>query len=196
MRGHGNVGRVANDLVLMNPHLHLPPSWEGTKAQSRCGPKGTARETTAKVLKVSPVISVEALADLGAHVAQCKGVIHGLLRPLGIGSGHLVTSVVATAEVVLELRAELFWNTLVLDKDRVLAVCVAVLERLGRNVLDDPGRFLVLRSYADVKDAAALRSDNGARGSHTGRVHWGRRVLAQRQELPGHQQVCQQPMAG
>lgn len=83
-------------------------------------------EPAAKVFEMRPVVAVEAVADLWAHVAQRKRVIHGFLTPLGIGSRDLVPSVIAGAEVVLELCAEHFWDCNVFDEDAVLAVGIAV----------------------------------------------------------------------
>lgn len=137
---HSNVGRTSNDLVADPPLAICVLLGQVQRSSHDANRRVTSSQTTAEVLKVSPVISVEALADLRAHVAQGKRIVHGLLRPFGIGSRHLVASIIAATEVVLELSTELFWNGLVLNKDRVLAVCVTILERLGSDVLDNPCR--------------------------------------------------------
>jgi hypothetical protein len=159
MRGHSNVRWVSNDFVA-NPPLAIclflgqiqRPSYNTNR-------RITSSKSTAKVLKVSPVVSVESLADLRTHVAQSKRIIHGLLRPLSISSRNLMASVIATAEVVLELRAELFGYGVVLDKDGVFAVCIAVLERLGGDVLDNPRR---------VSGSAVVGRGQGRGGSQVG----------------------------
>ena len=141
MGGHGDIRRIANDLVANSPlairlflgQIQRPSDYPHRRIASS--------ETTAEVLEVCPVVSVEALSNLRTHVAQRKRIIHSLLRPLCVRSRDLVSSVIATAEVILELRAELFWYGIVFDKDRVFAVSIAVFERLGGDVLDNPRRI-------------------------------------------------------
>lgn len=86
-----------------------------------------------------PVVAVKALADLRAHVGQEEGVVHGVLAPFRIRRGHLVAAVVAGAEVVLQLAAELFGDRGVLEEDGVLAVAVGLREGGGCDVLCYPG---------------------------------------------------------
>ncbi|PNY23647.1 hypothetical protein TCAP_06417 [Tolypocladium capitatum] len=141
VRGDGDGGWAADHLV-----LDVPLVVDGVLSGEveRPGDDADRRvlhgEAAAKVLKVRPVIAVEALADLGAHVGEVKGLIHGFLGPFGVGGGDLVAAVVAAAEVVLELAAELGGHGVVLDEGAVLAVAVADGERGGRDVLDDPLR--------------------------------------------------------
>lgn len=72
-----------------------------------------------------PVVAVEALADLGAHVAEEEGLVHGRLAPLAVSGGDLVAPVVAAPEVIFEFGAEHLGHAAVLDKSRVLTVAVA-----------------------------------------------------------------------
>lgn len=141
MRGDGDGGRRPNHLV-----ADVPLAVDGVLARQiqRAGDDAdagvAAGEAAAKVLKVRPVVAVEAVADLGADVCQVEGVVHGLLGPFCVGGGHLVAAVVAAAEVVLEEGAELHGHRRVLEEDAVLAVAVAAGEGVGRDVLDDPVR--------------------------------------------------------
>jgi hypothetical protein len=141
VRGHGHVGRVANHLVADVP-LVVDRVLLGQVERARDdADAGVAdREAAAKVLKVRPVVAVEALTDLGAHVGQVKGVVHGGLGPLAVGGGDLVAAVVARPKVVFELGAELVGHAVVLDKVAVLAVAVALGQRGRGDVLDDPVR--------------------------------------------------------
>lgn len=98
------------------------------------------RKSAAKVLEMRPVVAVEAIAYLWAHVAQRKSIIHGLLTPLCVCRGHLVASVIAAAEVVLELCAEHLWDGDVFHKDTVFPVCIVVCERFRGDVFSYPLR--------------------------------------------------------
>jgi hypothetical protein len=49
-------------------------------------------------------MTVEALADLGRNVGQVKGLVHCLLRDLGVGSGNPVVSREKKAEPSSEWR--------------------------------------------------------------------------------------------
>lgn len=141
VRRDSNRGRAANHLI-----LDIPLVVDGILAREvqRASHDAYRRvadsEAAAKVLKVRPVVAVETLANLGAHVAEVKRLIHGALRPLCVGSGHLVAAVVAAAVVVLEARAKLGGHAVVLDKVAVLAVAVAQRQRRGRDVLHHPVR--------------------------------------------------------
>ncbi len=160
VRRHGDGGRVANHLVLDVPLVVdgvLAGEVEGAGDDAD---RGVADgEAAAKVLKVRPVVAVEALADLGTHVGEVKGLVHGRLGPLGVGGGHLVAAVVAAAVVVLEAGAELGRHGGVLDKCAVLAVGVAARQRGRRDVLDDPVR---------VARPPVVRRDEGAARGHVG----------------------------
>lgn len=139
VRGHGDGGRSANHLV-----LDVPLVVDGVLLGQIQGPRDDAhggvplRQAPAKVLKVRPVVAVEALTDLGAHVGQVKRLVHGGLRPLCVRRGDLVAPVVATAVVVLEQGAELCGHARVLEELAVLAVAVPLGQGLGGDVLDDP----------------------------------------------------------
>jgi len=139
VRGDSNVGRIANNLVVDSPFAIGLALGEVQRPCYDANRRIVVREPSAKVLKVCPIVAVEAVADLGAHVAQGKGIVHGLLAPLGICRGDLVAAVIARAEVVFELGAELLGDADIFDEDTVFAVGVAVRERLGRDVLRDPG---------------------------------------------------------
>lgn len=153
VRGHRDRGGVADHLV---PGVPLAVGGVALGEVEGAGDDAHARvavgQTAAKVLEVGPVVPVEALADLGAHVAQVEGLVHGLLAPLAVGGGDLVAPVEARAEVVLQLGAELVGHALVLQEGRVLAVAVAAGERGRGDVLDDPVR---------VAQAAVVRGDQG-----------------------------------
>ena len=98
-------------------------------------------ETAAEVLEVRPVVPVEALTDLGTHVAQSEGGIHGLLAPFGIGGGDLVAAVVAGAKVVGQFGAEHGRERLVLVEGAVLAVAVPDGQRGRREMFGHPDRI-------------------------------------------------------
>ena len=82
------------------------------------------RQSTAEILKVRPVISVEALPDLRAHIRQVESVVHGVLAPFRVCGGHLVSSIVAAAEIVFQLAPELLGYGRVFEEDAVFAVAV------------------------------------------------------------------------
>jgi hypothetical protein len=139
VRGHGDVGRVADDLV-----GYAPLSIQGIalgqvqRAGDDAHARVLGREATAEVLEVRPVVAVEALADLRAHVGQVKGVIERLLAPFGIRRGYLMATVVAGPQIVLQLRPELLRHGEVLGEDRVPPVAVGVRQRFGSDVLGHP----------------------------------------------------------
>lgn len=153
VRGHRDRRRAANHLV-----LDVPLVVDGVFAREvqRAGHDADGRvahrQTAAEIFEMCPVVAVEALADLRAHVGQVKRLVHGLLRPLGVGGRHLVSAVVPAAVVVLEPRAEFRRHTVIFEKVAVLAVGVAARERGRRDVLDDPVR---------VARAAVVRGDEG-----------------------------------
>ncbi|KAB8616633.1 hypothetical protein FH972_025968 [Carpinus fangiana] len=138
--GHGDIGRVADDLVVDAILAVLVLAREVQRAGDDAHTGVALGEAAAEVLKVGPVVAVEAVADLRAHVAERKGRVHGRLAPLGVGGGHLVAAVVAGAEVVVQLCAELLGQRGVLEEDGVLAVCVGVGEGGGCDVFGDPMR--------------------------------------------------------
>lgn len=160
VRGHGD-GRWAADHLVLDVPLVVDGVFarEVERASDDADRRVADGESAAKVLKVGPVVAVEALADLRAHVGEVEGLVHGGLGPLGVGGGHLMAAVVAAAVVVLESSAELGGDAIVLDKVAVLAVGVAAGERLRRDVLDHPLR---------VARAAVVRGDEGGAAGDVG----------------------------
>lgn len=71
------------------------------------------RESPTEIFKMRPVIPVEALADLRAHVGKKECLIHSILTPFGVGGGDLVSPIVARAKVIEEFSAELFGDAFV-----------------------------------------------------------------------------------
>lgn len=107
MGWNGDVGRRADDLVGDAPFVIDRVAFgevEGT-GDDADGGVGLG-EVSAKVLDVGPVVAVEAQADLGAHVGEHEGRVHGLLAPFGVCGRDLVAAVVAAAGVVGEFGAE------------------------------------------------------------------------------------------
>jgi len=114
VRGHGDVRGVTDDLVLDVPFVVCRVALRQVqRSRHYAHARVFLRQPAAEVLEVRPVVAVEALADLGRHVGEVEGLVHGALRPLGVGRGDLVAAVVARAEVVLQLGAELLGNALV-----------------------------------------------------------------------------------
>lgn len=125
MGRHGDVGRVANHLVGDAPFPIGGVAFREVERPRHDAHAGVAgREAVAEIFKVRPVVAVEALADLRAHVGEVEGIVHGLLAPFRVGGGYLVASVVAGSEIVFELAAELFRDCRVLEEDGVFAVAV------------------------------------------------------------------------
>ena len=104
------VGRVADDLVTDPPFS----VWMLLRKIQRPGDHSHAGvalgQVPAKFLEMCPVVSIETLADLGTHVTQHECGVHCVLRPLGICGWCLVASIVAAAEVVVELCTEHGWD--------------------------------------------------------------------------------------
>lgn len=117
MSGNGDIGRLSDDLIADSPFPICLSLWKIQRTSDNADRRVVVGESTAEVLKVRPVVSVEAFANLGTHITQSKSIIHGFLRPLCVGGGYLVTSIISTSEVVLQLCAELFRYARVLDKD-------------------------------------------------------------------------------
>lgn len=63
-------------------------------------------QAAAEIFKVRPVVTVEAVANLRAHVCEKKGFVHSWLGPFGVCCGYLVPAVVSGTEVVTEFGAE------------------------------------------------------------------------------------------
>ena len=87
---------------------------------------------------MSPVVSIETIADLRAHIGEEESFVHGRLTPFGIRRWHLVATVVAGAHIVGEFCAEHSRDRCVFDKDRVFAIGVIHGERGGSYVFSDP----------------------------------------------------------
>lgn len=140
VRGDGDAGRVADDFVGDTPLAVRVAVREVQGPRDDADGRVLLGQAAAELLKVRPVVAVEAVADLRAHVGQGEGRVHGLLRPLGVRGGHLVAAVVARAEVVGQLGAEEGRDGCVLEEVAVLAVGVVQGEGVGRDVLGHPGR--------------------------------------------------------
>lgn len=138
---HRNIGRGPNDLVRDPPLAIIRVALRQVK-RSGDDPHGGigSGEPAAEVLKMRPVIPVEAIADLRAHVGQQEGLVESLLAPFRVGGWHLVAAIVAGARVVLQLGSELRGHALVFDKVAVLAVGVIGREGCGGDVLGYPER--------------------------------------------------------
>lgn len=160
---HGHGWRRADHLV-----LDVPLSVDGVLLGEvqRAGDNSDGGvldgQSATKVLKVRPVITVEALADLGAHVGEVEGIVHGLLRPLAVGGGHLMAAIKPAAEVILEQGAELGRHGVVLDEVAVLAVAVLLGQRRGRDVLGHPMRVSQFSVVARHEARAAREVVYGA----------------------------------
>lgn len=140
VRRHGDVGRAADDLVVHAPLAVRVAAREVQGPRDDAHARVGVREAPAKVLEVRPVVPVEAVADLRAHIAQGKGGVHGGLAPLCVGGGDLVAAVVAAAEVVFEFGAEGLRDRGVFDKGAVAAVGSAVGQGGWGDVFGDPVR--------------------------------------------------------
>lgn len=156
----GDGGWVANHFVLCVPFPILRVALGEVQRPRNDAHAGVALgQTAAKVLEMRPVVPVEPLADLGAHVAEEKRLVHGGLAPFAVGGGDLVAAIVAAAKVVLEMGAELVGHGGVFDKDGVFAVAVALGEGGRGDVLDDP---------VGVAQAAVVGGDEGGAGGYVG----------------------------
>ena len=141
MGWHRDIGGGPDDLV-RDPPLAIIRVALGQIERSGDDPDGGigSREPAAKVLKMRPIIPVEAIADLWAHVGQQEGLVEGFLAPFRVGGWHLVAAIVAGARVVLQLGSELGRHAFVFDKVAVLAVGVVGREGGGGDVLGYPER--------------------------------------------------------
>ncbi len=140
MRRHGYVGRVANHLVADTPLAILGVALGQVQRPGDDAHAGEiVGQAPAEIFQVRPVIPIEAVPNLGTHVAQQKGLVQGRLAPSGVGGGDLVAAVVAAAEVVGELRAEFGGDGGVFDEDAVFSVCVVGREGGWCDVFGHPG---------------------------------------------------------
>lgn len=141
MRGHRDIGWVADDFVRDAPFaVGRIFAREVERAGDDANGGKMVGETAAEVFQMGPVVAVEAVAHLRAHVAQQEGLVHGLLAPFRVRGGHLVAAVVAGAEVVVQFGAEGGGDVAVFDEDGVAPVAVSDREGGRRDVLGYPVR--------------------------------------------------------
>lgn len=162
VRWNSNVRRVANNLIAHPPLAIRVSLGQVQRSRNDAHRRVLARQIAAEVLKVRPVVAVETLPDLRAHVCQCERVVHGLLAPFRVRSWHLVAAIVAGAEVVLDLGPEHGRDGLVLEEVAVFPVAVLQREGLGRDVLCDPGRVACASVEGAREREAVERVGNGA----------------------------------
>ena len=142
VRWDGDVWWVPNHLV-RDPPLVVHGIFPGQVERARDDPDARVgvRETSTEVFQVCPVISVESIPDLGAHVGQKKSLVHGFLAPLCVCRGHLVASVISTSEVVQQFRSELGGYRFVFDKTGMSSVARIRGQGSWRDVLGYPVRI-------------------------------------------------------
>lgn len=139
VRGHRDGGRRSDHLVLDVPLVvHGILLGEVQRAGDDADGGVLDCQAAAEVLEVCPVIAVEALADLWAHVGEVEGLVHSLLGPLAVRSRDLMAAIIAAAEVILQQSAELLRHGIVLEEGAVLAIAVPLGEARRRNMLSDP----------------------------------------------------------
>lgn len=138
MRGDSDIWWIADDFVGYFPLAVCVALWEIQRAGDNSDGRIARGETSAEILKVRPVISIEPFSHLRTHVRQVKRIIHGFLAPFRIRCRNLVSSVIARPEVVLQLAAELFWNGGIFEEYAVFAIAVRGSEGSGRDVLCNP----------------------------------------------------------
>lgn len=108
MGWYRDVGRGADDFVADAPFAVGGVTFgEVERARDDANGWVVFREVSTEFLNVGPVVAVESLAYLGAHVGENEGGIHGFLAPFRVGGWDLVAAVVAAAGVVGEFGAEL-----------------------------------------------------------------------------------------
>ena len=78
-------------------------------------------ELARELFQARPVVAVEPIADLGTHVQQREGVVHGALRVFMPGGGGEVAAIVPAAAVVAQLRGVRAVHLVVLHETRLLA---------------------------------------------------------------------------
>lgn len=96
-----DVGWRPNHLVRDTPLAVCLALWEVQRACDDPHGRICVCKPTAKVLEMRPIVAIESISDLRAHVAQRKCIVHSFLAPLRIRSWHLVPAIVSAAEVVL-----------------------------------------------------------------------------------------------
>ena len=96
MRGHGHVRRVADDFVRDAPFPVGRIS--ARKVEGACNDAHggvVIGEPAAEIFEVRPVVSVEAVSYLRAHVAEQEGLVQSCLTPFCVCGGDLVAPIVA-----------------------------------------------------------------------------------------------------
>jgi hypothetical protein len=136
--GHSDGRRVSDHLILDIPLAIGLLLGQVKRACDDANGGVLDSQTTAEILKVRPVVTVKAITDLRAHVGKVKGIVHSLLGPFAVSSRNLMTTVKATAVVVLQTSAELLRDRFVFDKVAVLSVTLADSKRFTGDMLDDP----------------------------------------------------------
>lgn len=87
-----------------------------------------ACQPSTKIFKMSPVISIESVSDLWAHVTQEEGLIHRVLGPFGISRRHLMTPIIPRSGVVAEFGPENLGYCRVLGEVRMTPICLILRE--------------------------------------------------------------------
>ena len=136
---HGDGWRGANHLVLDIPFVvDRILLGEVERAGDDSHGRVLYGEASAKVLKMSPVVAVEPLANLGAHVAQEESLIHSRLGPFRICCRDLVATIVAAAVIVFQISSEFGRDSFILHELAVFAVTVSQRKRSWCDMFDHP----------------------------------------------------------
>jgi hypothetical protein len=162
MCGHSNRRRASDHLILDIPLAVGLLLGEVKRACNDANRGVLDGQATAEILKVRPVVTVETIANLGAHVCKVESVVHGLLGPLAISGRDLVTTIKATSVVVLQPSTELLRDRVILDKVAVLSITLTNGERRRSDMFDDPVRVSQTtivrgneaRAVGDISDGA------------------------------------------
>lgn len=125
MGRHGNVGRTPDYFVGYTPFaiVRILP---GEIKRTGDDPYGrvVVGQPATEILEMRPVISVEAISHLRAHVTEEERLIHRFLTPFGISCRDLVAPVIARPEIVQELCSEVRRNGSIFYEYRVPAISV------------------------------------------------------------------------
>lgn len=124
MRGHGD-GRRFTDHFISDSVLAI--GFLSGQVQRSCHDANrgiSLGKIAAEILEMSPIIPVESLADLWAHIAERERGVHCVLTPFSVCGRNLVTSIVARTEVVGQFTAKHGRDCGIFNKDTVFAVCV------------------------------------------------------------------------
>src|SRR2546421_7401447 len=120
MRRHGYIWRISNDLIADSPFsicwiTSREVEWAGNDTYrwiSVC-------QASTEILKVRPIIAVETVSNLRAHVCEVECRIHRFLREFGVGCRNLVATIIAGTKIVHQLRSKLLRHREVFHKGRV-----------------------------------------------------------------------------